>query len=99
MMNLLRAFHSQLVQGGTEMRWSLLDAIATMPGPQFLVLYACVIALTLFVCRLLLRRADSTAALPPALVPSEPDPYEIAYLRGGEKELTRLLICELIERG
>jgi uncharacterized protein (TIGR04222 family) len=99
MMNLLRALYSEPVQGGTEMHWPLLDAIATMPGPQFLLLYACVIALTLFVCRLLLRRADSTAALPPPLVPSEPDPYEIAYLRGGERELTRFVICEMIVRG
>jgi uncharacterized protein (TIGR04222 family) len=80
------------------MIWPL-EAIATMPGPQFLILYGCVIALTLAVCRWMWQRADSTAELPSVLVPSEPDPYEIAYLRGGERELSRVLLVNLMKRG
>jgi uncharacterized protein (TIGR04222 family) len=45
------------------------------------------------------RRCDPAADLPPPLVPANPDPYEIAYLRGGENEVIRLAIFDLIQRG
>ena len=32
-------------------------------------------------------------------IPTKPDPYEIAFLRGGENEVTRLLAFDLINRG
>jgi uncharacterized protein (TIGR04222 family) len=35
--------------------------------------------------------------LPP--IPSKPDPYEIAFLRGGAEDLTRLLVLDLLRRG
>jgi uncharacterized protein (TIGR04222 family) len=82
-----------------RMNWTLADSIATMPGPLFLVLYGSIIALTLALCRWALHRPDWTAGLPPLSIPSEPDPYEIAYLRGGVNELSRLLIFSLLERG
>jgi uncharacterized protein (TIGR04222 family) len=75
------------------------ESIATMPGPLFLLLCGCVIALTLALCRWLVRRPDWTSELPPLQIPSDPDPYEIAYLRGGANELSRLLIFSLMERG
>lgn len=76
----------------------LLQSIATMPGPSFLLLYLAVVAATLLVCWLTVRRLDTTvtAALPS--IPAEPDPLEMAYLRGGSRELTRLLAIELVER-
>ncbi len=40
------------------MAWNFLEPIATMPGPQFLLLYGCVIALTLALCRWVVRRPD-----------------------------------------
>jgi uncharacterized protein (TIGR04222 family) len=81
------------------MIWNLPDWIAAMPGPNFLVLYGCIIALTLALCRWALHRPDWTAELPPLPIPSDPDPYEIAYLRGGVNELSRLLFFSLLERG
>jgi uncharacterized protein (TIGR04222 family) len=77
----------------------LLHTIETMPGPQFLLLYVVILAGTLLVCRLALRRLDTTPTDPPPPIPSEPDAFELAYLRGGARELIRLVTIELVERG
>lgn len=74
------------------------NPIANMHGPLFLLFYAFVIGVTLLVCRLSLQR-DSTTNLPLPLIPTNPDPLEIAYLRGGENEVTRLVVLDLIQRG
>lgn len=73
--------------------------IAKMYGPHFLILYGIVIALTLGISRLILRSRDQTGKLPLPPFPDNPDPYEIAYLRGGENEVTRLFIFDLIQHG
>jgi uncharacterized protein (TIGR04222 family) len=57
------------------------NALVDMQGPTFLAFYAVVTAITLVALNLLLR-IDSTGERPPP-VPTRPDPYEIAYLRGG----------------
>src|SRR2546421_11934242 len=74
------------------------DPLSTMPGPDFLWLYVIVIVATVLVSRFAIGRLDSTGSAPPPIPPS-PDPYEIAYLRGGENELTRVVIFHLIQRG
>jgi uncharacterized protein (TIGR04222 family) len=58
------------------------NALVDMPGPTFLAFYAVVSAITLVALNLLLR-IDSTSDRPPPPVPTRPDPYEVAYLRGG----------------
>lgn len=75
------------------------NPIANMYGGEFLIFYALTIALTLAICWFSVRRLDRTTNLPPPLIPSQPNPQEIAYLRGGENEVTRLVIFELIQRG
>ncbi|MDP8922175.1 MAG: TIGR04222 domain-containing membrane protein [Chloroflexota bacterium] len=80
------------------MIWPL-DAIAHLRGPDFLVLYAVVIAITLVACRRVLRPRDTTVDLAPAAIPGRPDPVEIAYLRGGANEVVRLLVVCLLDRG
>lgn len=81
------------------MNWVMNNPVANMYGPQFLLLYALVIAVTLAGCWWKFRATDPTADLPPLPLPSNPDPYEIAYLRGGENEVVRLAIFNLIQRG
>jgi uncharacterized protein (TIGR04222 family) len=81
------------------MDWLTNNPIAQMPGPGFLALYAAVIGLVAFFLWWRVRQLDTSGALPPRLVPTNPDPYESAYLRGGENELTRVLLFDLIERG
>ncbi|MBH8562347.1 TIGR04222 domain-containing membrane protein [Nostoc sp. CENA67] len=73
------------------------NPIANMYGPLFLLFYAFVIVVTLIVCGWGMQ-GDSTAKLPLPSVPTNPDPYEIAYLRGGENEVTRLAVFDLIQR-
>jgi uncharacterized protein (TIGR04222 family) len=81
------------------MDWLVRNPIADMYGPHFLLLYAAVSALTLILCRRALRSADPTRWMVPPPVPPHPDPYELAYLRGGENELVRVVVLGLIQRG
>src|SRR5262245_38132446 len=80
------------------MDWLLDNPVANMYGPKFLLLYVGLAVFTILACRLAIRGSDPTKNLPPLPVPSNPDPYEIAYLRGGENEVTRLIIFNLIQR-
>ena len=75
------------------------NPLANMYGPFFLVLYGTVAVGLLIFYGWLIRRADTTDTLPPLTVPPEVDPYEMAYLRGGENEAVRLVVFELMQRG
>jgi uncharacterized protein (TIGR04222 family) len=81
------------------MDWLLHNSIADMYGPHFLILYGSVIIMTLAVCWWALRHFDPTSPLPPPQVPMEPDPYEIAYLRGQENEVMLSAVFNLMQRG
>jgi uncharacterized protein (TIGR04222 family) len=73
--------------------------IADMPGPVFLGFYALTIVATLYLCWILKHLADYSRFLPLPSVPEQPDPYELAYLRNGEKEVARLAVFSLIQQG
>ena len=81
------------------MGWLIHNPIADMYGHDFLLFYGGIIVLTLVACWLKLRQSDPTASMPLPPVPSEPNPYETAYLRGGENEVTRVVIFGLTQRG
>ncbi len=51
------------------------------------------------ICTFAARRLDTTRDLPPLLVTKPPDAREIAYLRGGTNEVTRVLVFDLLQRG
>lgn len=70
-----------------------------MYGPHFVLLYGVVIVMTTVACWLLCMMQDPTENLPLPLVPTNLDPYEIAYLRGGESQVTQLVMFDLIGRG
>lgn len=74
-------------------------SFVNMPGPQFLMLYGIVVAITLFGCWLWVHKHDSTKGLPLPKIPDQPNPHKVAFLRGGENEVTRLVIFDLIQRG
>lgn len=74
------------------------NPLAQMYGPDFLRLYGVVILMTLVVCWWSVKK-DPTKNLPLPLIPPNPDPYEIAYLRGGENQVMRLFVFDLIGRG
>lgn len=81
------------------MDWLWQNPVAEMYGPPFLLFYAGVSAATVVACRFAVRRLDWTGRMPPPPVPAAPDPYEIAYMRGGENEVTRAGVFALIKRG
>jgi hypothetical protein len=63
----------------------LLDnPLATMYGPYFLILYGFFIFFVLISLGFAKTRIDRTDELPIPPVPSEVDPYEIAFMRGGK---------------
>ena len=74
------------------------NPLANMFGPSFVVLYIVFLVSTVIVFRILKSRLDKTAhfSLPP--VPQNPDPFEIAYLRGGVNELARAVIFSLNQK-
>lgn len=75
------------------------NPLAEMYGPEFLLLYGVVIAITLGVCWVVFLVADSTVGLPLPLIPANPNPYEIAYLQGEEGRVTKLVVFNLIHSG
>lgn len=76
----------------------MLNPIMELGGYQFLLFYAVLIGATALLCRWWLRLIDPTAAMPVPQVPGEPDPYEVAYLRGAEEEVTKAVIVGLYQR-
>jgi len=77
----------------------MLNPITELTANQFLLFYAVLIGATVLLCRWWSRLIDATAAMAVPAVPSEPDPYEIAYLRGGEDEVMKAVIGGLYQRG
>lgn len=81
------------------MEWLRHNFIADMPGSEFLVLYVLAIAAAHVVCWQWRQLSDGTAQHSLPLVPKTPDPFEIAYLRGGAIEVWRLALLSLLQRG
>lgn len=81
------------------MDWLMNNPLADMRGPRFLALYAVAITLTIIIRRVLTRQLDWTGNMAPPPIPSKPDPYEIAYLRGGVNEVTRSVVFALVQKG
>ena len=77
------------------MGWLADNALANMPGPQFLVLYA-IFAAAIAVCSFLfVDMQDRTGGMAPPPAPKDVNPYELAYLRGGANDVIRTAIYAL----
>ena len=59
------------------------NPLANMSGGWFLLLYGTIIVLTAITFKVYKSSLDWTAKLQLPLVPQTPNPFEIAYLRGG----------------
>jgi uncharacterized protein (TIGR04222 family) len=81
------------------MEWLLDNPLANMFGPMFLLVYAVLIVTLIVLHRYKITSLDWTKKLPLPQIPANPDPYEIAYLRGGENEVIRSVIFALVQRG
>src|SRR5262249_9056786 len=84
---------------GGAMSWLLHNVVADLYGPYFLAFYAMAIVGVIVACFKSVRSVDQTRDLDPPEIPSKLNPYEVAYLRGGENEVTRVAIASLIRRG
>ncbi|MGI9054352.1 MAG: TIGR04222 domain-containing membrane protein [Pyrinomonadaceae bacterium] len=74
------------------------NPLASMYGPYFLVLYGFVILFTLIFLGIAKSGIDKTDHLPLPPIPAEPDPYQIAYLRGGINEVARSIVFGLMKK-
>jgi uncharacterized protein (TIGR04222 family) len=88
-----------LVEGQAVTDWLLHNVIADMYGPHFLMFYGAAIVAIAVAIYTSVRRLDWTKDLGLPPLSKKVDPYEIAYLRGGENEVTRVAVASLIERG
>lgn len=75
------------------------NPLVRMPGTTFLLLYGIAILLTAIIIKICKTNLDWTRKLPLPLIPQNPDPFEIAYLRGGENEFARSLVFALLQKG
>ena len=73
--------------------------IANMHGPEFLAFYGIVSLAVIVIGWLMINSADRTRGADVPELPDKPDPYAIAYLRGGAREVIRLAVFNLIRRG
>lgn len=79
------------------MHWLTHNPLANMYGPDFLLLYAVTIVVALIFGRYLIRNADTADGEPPLSMPLRPNPFELAFLRGGEQEVIRFTVFKLIQ--
>lgn len=76
----------------------LLDPVIHLPGPEFLFLFSVLVVIGLIATRILVNRS-TRSDLPRLKIPELLDPYAIAYLRGGDSEVIRTAMVELVEEG
>jgi uncharacterized protein (TIGR04222 family) len=81
------------------MNWLLHNPIADLYGPYFLILYGLFVIVLLVAARFWITSRDTTGELSPVQIPADPDPYEIAWLRGGVNEVIRVVVFNLLQRG
>ncbi len=81
------------------MSWFLHNGVADIYGPFFLLFYPMAIGAVILACYRSVRSVDRTRDMEPPEIPAKLDPYEIAYLRGGENEVARVAILSLTQRG
>lgn len=76
------------------------DPIGSMNGPTFLVFYTALVIAGVMAVRWRVVSGNDEANLRPALrMPKTIDPYQVAFLRGGDSEVLRVAMVDLVDRG
>jgi len=78
------------------MDFLLHNIVADMRGPQFLALYGSFIVLVWVFGHLSIARSEKSTEPAPTL-PAAPDPFELAWLRDGERGVLHLAIFSLVQ--
>src|SRR5215831_20726508 len=81
------------------MDWLTHNAIAEIPGPSFLWVYGVIAVAVIAAAYGIVRSRDKSGLRAPPPMPSMFDPYELAYLRGGENEVIRTALYALHQLG
>jgi hypothetical protein len=81
------------------MNWLLHNPVTDINSEYLLLFYVMAIGSVILACYKSVRSADRTRHMEPPKIPARLDPYELAYLRGGETEVTRIAIKSLLDRG
>ena len=83
------------------MEWLTKNPIADMPGPDFLIVYGVLTALTILFIRLKARKLDPTLEtdLPPLPIPGKLSPIEISQLSGNASLTLGTIVFGLWNRG
>ncbi|MFM7930736.1 MAG: TIGR04222 domain-containing membrane protein, partial [Pirellula sp.] len=76
----------------------LLDPIVHLAGVPFLLFFSTLVITALVAVWVLLERTRRSD-LPNLRIPDQLDPYQIAYLRGGDSEVIRTAMVEMVEHG
>lgn len=78
----------------------LLDnPLGYMYGPYFLIFFGFVIFFAVIALALVKSQFDKTDRFAAPSIPPNLDPFEVAYLRGGENEMARAVIFSLLHKG
>jgi len=75
------------------------NPLANMYGPYFLIFFGFIVFFAIIVLWLVKSQFDRTDRLAVPSIPSNLDPFEIAYLRGGINEVARSVIFSLTQKG
>jgi uncharacterized protein (TIGR04222 family) len=81
------------------MSWLLDSAPGNLSLLLLMTLCTAVIAVVIVLSRWAITRLDPSESLPPPTIPAEPNPYEIAYMRGDKGAIIRLMVFNLYQRG
>lgn len=79
--------------------WLFDNPVATMRGPDFLAVYVGFAVMVLVASGLAVRWLVPPSPVEPPVIDGPPDPYEVAFLRGGPPDVTRLVVADLMQRG
>lgn len=74
------------------------NPLANFYGPYFLIFYVLFAVITIVGFRVVRNSADETKNFNVPPVPTNPDAFEIAYLRGGANELARTVVFALARK-
>ena len=76
------------------------DPIGSMSGPTFLIFYTILFVVGMMALRRRVKSLNAEANARPSLrMPEKLDPYKVAFLRGGDSEVLRAAMVDLVDRG
>jgi len=81
------------------MDWLYDNPVSRMGAPVLLPLYWGALAVAILVIRSTRARMRGDQVSTPLQIPQRVNPYQMAFLRGGDSEVVRTAVLDLVERG